>query len=1207
MGSNRFLNLILVVILLVMIVLPVAILPVVVMPSEIVEAGWSYQNTGGTITTDGLYTVHTFNTSGTFYFVTPKAGNISVEAWGSGGGGGTDSTNGGGGGGGGAYAASNITVSAGNFTVVVAAGGAADTASAAPDSTFNGTTVVADGGTGTSTLTAGTGGTVAGSTGTIRYAGGNGGTGSTGSSDNGAGAGGSAGPDGAGGNGSNATATLGGDGGRGDNNLGGLGGTNVSGGAGNPGASNILGGGGGAGGDNAQGGGNAGIPGGGGGGAGEDGSAGRAGAIGLVVIRCLTADFYVPSSVQTVYTSGSGTYTVPVGVSTIDILVVAGGGSGAHAGAGGLVYYSSCPTSPGATFTYSVGAADTNSSFGSIIALAGGPQSGAGGSGGGGGGGAMAGALGLQPTSGLNGGGIGYGNPGGAGYYLCPETCYYTYGGGGGAGGAGAANEGAGGPGLNFSSVFGTSVGQSGWFAGGEGTPDGQGQGANTGGSGDSGVIIVLAGTHGLVSTDTLNSYDETSASVTGNITFVDYFPSTRRGFCYKTGWTEYPTTSDGVVYTDGSYGLGQYTQSVTPLLPGTVYSIRAYIVDQLGTWYGSPLRVYTLPQPPSITLTPQSNSFLVSWTKGYGAYYTNISRKAGSPPANLSDGVNVYYGTGTAFGDSTLTPGTTYYYLGGSVAMNTSIPYWYSNYSYSDDYGSANALCLTTPTVLTNTVTDIEPYSSTLHGTISFLGGTTATSWGFQWDTDSGYPYSNTVVSSGTPGLGSFSYSFGNLSAGTTYYLRAFALCSNGSSYGTETSFTTVSPSESNTLITIHDTCGVARTHLPIQANISTSAYINSGFLLASGLDQEIYESSSSRFSMLNTTVTNTSIGWIRTIIPSLVAYGSKDYNWYTGVRPSDTLQDSIIGTNGSITCSSSADFSIANSYNISWSGYINTSAVGPLFGVNNSFYLYSSGTETIGAYVNNSSVSALNTSYALASGSHSISMVGNSTYTGLYLDGVLRNSMNPGILPYYSALNIFMDTDVAVATRTATIEVDGYNVLDWGLRNIVTGNNLSDSSGKSHNGSITWGTMPSCYTITLGGSQPEEDYTPPEEGGGGSGTPEEVIPGVVPTANDSAWWRGTTDVSDARFSGLPMYGLFKRAADAGWGSVYVLYMFAMIATAVVLGLITYLATGSYLVASIAVGVTLFGASTTGVISGWIVVIYGATCATYITVARSL
>ena len=198
-------------------------------------------------------------------------------------------------------------------------------------------------------------------------------------------------------------------------------------------------------------------------------------------------------------------------------------------------------------------------------------------------------------------------------------------------------------------------------------------------------------------------------------------------------------------------------------------------------------------------------------------------------------------------------------------------------------------------------------------------------------------------------------------------------------------------------------------------------------------------------------------------------------------------------------------------------------------------------------------------------------------------------------------------MDSNVALATRTATVEVDGYNVLDWGLRNIVTGNNLSDSSGKSHNGSITWGTMPTCCTITLGGSQPEEDYTPPEEGGGGSGTPEEVIPGVVPTANDSAWWRGTTDVSDARFSGLPMYGLFKRAADAGWGSVYVLYMFAMIATAVVLGLITYLATGSYLVASIAVGVTLFGASTTGVISGWIVVIYGATCATYITVARSL
>jgi hypothetical protein len=702
------------------------------------------------------------------------------------------------------------------------------------------------------------------------------------------------------------------------------------------------------------------------------------------------------------------------------------------------------------------------------------------------------------------------------------------------------------------------------------------------------------------VSTTSVNSWDETSASVTGNIPWTDYYPPTRRGFCYKTGWTEYPTTADGVVYTDGSYSTGEYTQSVTPLSPGTVYSVRAYIEDPLGTWYGSPLRVYTLPQPPNtITLTPQSNSYLVSWSKGSGAYYTNISRKAGSPPTNLSDGVNVYYGAGTIFEDSTLTPGTTYYYLGGSVAMNTSIPYWYSNYSYSDDYGSANALCLAQPTVLTNAVTDIEPYSSTLHGTISSLGGTTATSWGFQWDTDSGYPYSNTVVASGTPGLGTFSYSFGNLSAGSTYYLRAFAICSNGSSYGSETSFTTVSPSESNTLITIQDTCGVARTHLPIQANISTNAYINSGFLLSSGLDQEMYESSYSRFSMLNSS-------WVRTIIPSLVAYGSKDYNWYTGVRPSDTLQDSIIGVNGTVNCSDSTDFTVANSYNISWSGYVNTSAVGYLLGVNNSFWIESLGDGTAGAYVNNSS-STLNTSYALASGPHSISLVGNSSYYGLYIDGSLVGSGNPGGLPRDTTGGVLMDSDVAVATRTATIDVDGYNVLDWGLRNIVTGTTLPDSSGKSHNGSITWGTMPACYTITLGGSQPEEDYTPPETGGGGSGTPSEVIPAVVPTANDSAWWRGTTDVSDARFSGLPMYGLFKRAADAGWGSVYVLYMFAMIATSVVLGLITYLATGSYLVASVAVGVTLFGASTTGVISGWIVVIYGMACAAYITVARSL
>lgn len=216
----------------------------------------------------------TYSTAGSFdYVVSPGTTETTVDAWG-GGGAGFDASNngagGGAGGGGGAFASSTLNLTIGNsYSLVVGAGG--DTsAEAGADSTFNGSTVVADGGTGgtSDTTGIGTGGTVANSTGTLENDGGNGGQGNQGggNADQGGGGGGAGGSHGDGNVGANATSALGGNGGRGDGSSGGLGGTNVSGGNGNPGASNANGGGGGAGADNGANGGAGGAPGGGGGG-----------------------------------------------------------------------------------------------------------------------------------------------------------------------------------------------------------------------------------------------------------------------------------------------------------------------------------------------------------------------------------------------------------------------------------------------------------------------------------------------------------------------------------------------------------------------------------------------------------------------------------------------------------------------------------------------------------------------------------------------------------------------------------------------------------------------------------------------------------------------------------------------------------------------------------------------------------------------------
>ncbi len=169
---------------------------------------------------------------------------------------------------------------------------------------------------------------------------------------------------------------------------------------------------------------------------------------------------------------------------TIDFLVVGGGGSGGGntnlgaagggGAAGGVVYKTSQSISAG---SYPVvigsggpyGSSGSNSTFFGNTALGGGKggsyTSGTAGGSGGGGSRGYAGGAAQQPASGS--GGFGY-----AGGTACPGTV----GGGGGGGGAGGLgqstssnNGGKGGLGVDYSGIFSTNVGVSGWFASGGG------------------------------------------------------------------------------------------------------------------------------------------------------------------------------------------------------------------------------------------------------------------------------------------------------------------------------------------------------------------------------------------------------------------------------------------------------------------------------------------------------------------------------------------------------------------------------------------------------------------------------------------------------------------------------------------------------------------------------------------------------------------
>jgi hypothetical protein len=203
----------------------------------------------------------------------------------------------------------------------------------------------------------------------------------------------------------------------------------------------------------------------------------------------------------------SGTFNVPVGVSTVDLLIVGGGGGGGTGnagggGAGGLIYRPAYPVTPGGSFPISIGSRSAQIGVGNPTSLTiGGTTLTADGGGAGGSSGAEGGQGGQTP-GGSGGGGPGAatqpGKPGDSGTYGFGNAGGSMSDTGGGGGGAGAAGGNGGGPGGSNSGGVGRAydvitpgspIFYAGGGGGGGGYPGGRpgGPGGSGGGGGGSG------------------------------------------------------------------------------------------------------------------------------------------------------------------------------------------------------------------------------------------------------------------------------------------------------------------------------------------------------------------------------------------------------------------------------------------------------------------------------------------------------------------------------------------------------------------------------------------------------------------------------------------------------------------------------------------------------------------------------------------------
>ncbi len=127
--------------------------------------------------------------------------------------------------------------------------------------------------------------------------------------------------------------------------------------------------------------------------------------------------------------------------------------------------------------------------------------------------------------------------------------------------------------------------------------------------------FTVPGGPPPTVLTTSANATGRTTATASGDITSPATLGVTASGFCWDVNAN--PTTALATKTTNGP-NTGTYTHPITGLTAGTLYHVRAYATNPVGTSYGDDLTFTTDPAViPTLTTTPASNITIFSANSG--------------------------------------------------------------------------------------------------------------------------------------------------------------------------------------------------------------------------------------------------------------------------------------------------------------------------------------------------------------------------------------------------------------------------------------------------------------------------------------------------------------------------------------------------------------------------------------------------------------
>lgn len=282
-----------------------------------------------------------------------------------------------------------------------------------------------------------------------------------------------------------------------------------------------------------------------------------------------------------------------------------------------------------------------------------------------------------------------------------------------------------------------------------------------------------------------------TTATVEGNVTNDGGSAVTERGICYSI--YENPTLSDSVRL--AGTGIGRFYCEMSNLTNATTYYIRAFATNSEGTSFGDVITIRTVEHPMLATVTTDEVSDITINTAVCGGNVLNdgfaevtergICYATHEEPTVFD--YKVVGGEGLGLFQcrmSGLEMLTTYYVR--AYAKNS------EGYAYGNEVTFVTADETYLPEVITHEVTDFNHFYAIGGGEVVANGGLDIIRRGICYSTSHNPTIYSSVLTAGG-GMGEFECRMTYLYGNTTYYVRAFASNSAGTSYGNEVTFTTL------------------------------------------------------------------------------------------------------------------------------------------------------------------------------------------------------------------------------------------------------------------------------------------------------------------------------------------------------------------------------------------------------------------------------